>query len=100
MNKDDIILQLNEENRGGFYIDKDNIHIAEMVIAIKDNKLIVFHTEVEPELKGQNIGKLLLETMVEYARKNNLKVVPYCPFVRGQFKRHEKEYDDVWLREA
>jgi hypothetical protein len=37
--------------------------------------------------------------MVDYARKNKLKVIPLCPYVHAQFKRHPKEYADVWNNE-
>ena len=55
----EIKLKLNEDNRGAFYIDNNNKTIAEMDIAIKNGQLVVFHTEVDPELKGQNIGRKL-----------------------------------------
>ncbi|HEU4902844.1 MAG TPA: N-acetyltransferase [Flavisolibacter sp.] len=35
-------------------------------------------------------------TMVDYARKNGLKVIPLCPYVHAQFKRHPADYADVW----
>jgi predicted GNAT family acetyltransferase len=40
----------------------------------------------------------LLDAMIDYARKNNLKVITLCPFVHAQFKRHPEEYADVWDR--
>lgn len=74
----EINLKLNQANRGGFYIIKNGFQVAEMEIAIQDQKLFVFHTEVSPELKGQNLGKKLLDEMVNYAHKNNLTVMPYA----------------------
>lgn len=37
--------------------------------------------------------------MVEHARTNHLKVIPLCPYVHAQFKRHPEEYADVWNKE-
>lgn len=92
----DIQLQLNEKGRGAFVIEKEGERLAEMEIAVKGKRLTVYHTEVSDALKGQGIGSRLFERMVEYARENNFKVVPLCPFVHGQFKRHPDLYEDIW----
>jgi predicted GNAT family acetyltransferase len=94
-----IQLRLDADGKGGFYIDRGADIIARMEIEVRDGTLIVFHTEVDESLKGQNIGKKLLEEMVNYARQNELKVFPYCPFVKAQFRRHESDYADVWKKE-
>ena len=57
-------------------------------------RMIIDHTVVEEELKGQNAGKQLVAAAVDYARKNNLKILPLCPFARSVFQR-VKEYGDV-----
>ncbi len=93
----EIVLDLNSKNEGGFYVEKDGQRLAEMKIVIGNGTLIVLHTEVSEELKGFNMGKRLLNEMVAYARKNNLKVRPICPFVNAQFRRHPEEYADIWL---
>jgi hypothetical protein len=38
----------------------------------------------------------MLQAMVDHARKNGLKVIPLCPYVHAQFKRHPQEYSDLW----
>jgi uncharacterized protein len=34
--------------------------------------------------------------MVDYAREHKLKVIPLCPYVNAQFRRHPDQYQDVW----
>jgi uncharacterized protein len=36
-----------------------------------------------------------VKKMVEHVRKNSLKVIPLCPYVHAQFKRHREEYTDL-----
>jgi uncharacterized protein len=92
----EIQLKLNDAGRGAFFIDRDGEQVAEMEIAIKDGNLIVYHTEVAETLKGQGIASALLANMVDYAKKNNLKVTPLCAYVLAQFKRHPENYTDLW----
>ncbi len=94
----EIQLQLNEHNRGSFYIEENGEKLAEMVIGIKDSDLVVYHTEVSSSLAGQGVAKKLLDAMVTYAREHKYMVVPLCMFVLGQFKRHEEQYADVWKK--
>lgn len=72
---------------------------GKMDISVSDGKLTVFHTEVNSEYEGQGFAKLLLNQLVSYAKEHQLKIVPLCPYVLLQFKRHPGEYDDVWLKE-
>ena len=67
-----------------------------MAISISGSNLTVYHTEVSDKLKGQGVAGQLLSTMVNYARENKLKVIPLCPYVSAQFKRHPEQYQDVW----
>jgi predicted GNAT family acetyltransferase len=92
----DVQLNLDEKGHGRFYIMEDNEQIAEMEISINTGDLTVYHTEVSPKFEGKGLAKQLLATMVDHARKNDLKVIPLCPYVHLQFRRHPEEYADVW----
>lgn len=95
----EIDLKLNESGRGAFVLEQHGERLAEMEIGIRDGNLTVYHTEVGEALKGQGIGNKLLTEMVRYAREQNLKVIPLCPFVHGQFKRHPDQYEDIWNKD-
>ena len=94
-----VTLQLNEKNHGAFYAMEGTEQLGEMVVSISGKNLTVYHTEVLPKAEGKGFAKKMLDTMVDYARKNNLKVIPLCPYVHAQFKRHPQEYADVWQKE-
>ncbi|RYE55434.1 MAG: N-acetyltransferase [Sphingobacteriales bacterium] len=93
---DDIKLQLDQDGNGKFYILDGDEEIGEMAISISGQNLTVYHTEVLPKAEGKGLAKMLLATMVDYARKNALSVIPLCPYVHVQFRRHPDEYADVW----
>lgn len=91
-----IELQLDSNMRGAFVINDGSNRLAEMNVAISDGNVIVFHTKVSDHLRGQGVGARLVETMVEYAKKNTLKVVPLCSYVRAQFEKDTNKYADLW----
>lgn len=91
-----IKLTLDDQKKGAFVIEDGEERLARMDVAIIGQRLVVYHTEVADKLKGQGIAGKILDEMVGYARGNRLKVVPLCPYVHAQFKRHAPEYDDVW----
>jgi len=82
-------------HKGMFFVEQEGNILAEMVYSMPaDNKMIIEHTEVSDELKGQHIGQQLVHTAVEYARTHAIKIVPLCPFANAMFKR-KPEYGDV-----
>ena len=82
-------------NKGLFFVENEGNILAEMVYSMSSpDKMIIEHTEVSDELKGQNVGYQLVRTAVEYARKQNIKIVPLCPFANAVFKK-KPEYADV-----
>lgn len=59
-----------------------------------DDILIIDHTGVEEKHRGQGLAAQLVEKVVEKARKDNLKIMPLCPFAKSQFDEN-KEYQEV-----
>ncbi|MBT1688061.1 GNAT family N-acetyltransferase [Dawidia soli] len=92
----DITLKLNDAGRGAFLIEENSERLGEMEIGITGGNLVVYHTEVSDKLKGQGAGGKLLAAMAAHARLHNLKVIPLCPYVLAQFKRHPEQYADLW----
>jgi predicted GNAT family acetyltransferase len=91
--------KIENNGKGAFFVEEDGKRLAEMVISISGSNLTVYHTEVSENLKGKGVSTQLLETMVQYVRDNNLKVIPLCPYVNVQFRRHRDKYDDIWNKE-
>ena len=60
------------------------------------DKIIIEHTEVPVELEGKGIASRIVSTALNYARAQNLKVMPLCPFTAGFIHRHP-EYQDLVL---
>lgn len=79
-----------------FYIgenEENNKAKIDFVIDEKDN-IVIEHTIISDEFKGQGIGKLLVDKVVEFARAENKKVIPVCTYAKAQFEKN-KDYEDV-----
>ncbi len=88
------IKQTNSETNGYFTAEKNGVEAGRMTYEWEGkDKFIIDHTEVKPEYKGQNIGKQMLMEAVAFARKNNYKIIPVCPFVKSMFERNDEIKD-------
>ncbi|MDN7245442.1 GNAT family N-acetyltransferase [Planococcus shenhongbingii] len=79
-----------------FYIGEDAGHPDAEIhyVPTGATRIIVDHTHVSDELRGQKVGEKLVMKVIEFAREENLLVVPLCPFTKHQFEVHP-EYADV-----
>jgi hypothetical protein len=93
---EEVKLNLNEKGHGAFSIMEGAEQLGEMVVSVSDKNLTVYHTEVSAQAEGKGLAKKMLNAMVVYARNHGLKVIPLCPYVHAQFKRHPEEFADVW----
>ncbi|MCF3943656.1 GNAT family N-acetyltransferase [Oceanobacillus alkalisoli] len=82
-----------------FYVGEDvKSPLAEITYVESSRSLVVIdHTYVSDELRGQGIAGKLLEQVVLYAREHQKKIKPLCVFAK---KRMEEtvEYHDVLAR--
>ncbi len=60
----------------------------------QENVLVVTHTGVPAELEGRGIAAALTKALLEYARENDLKVKPICPYTKAYIQKHS-EYKDL-----
>ena len=81
-------------NEGVFYIDRDGQQIAEMTYTVSEGVMIIDHTAVDESLRGQHVGNELVARAVEFARAQNMKIVPQCSFARSVFEK-QKALSDV-----
>jgi predicted GNAT family acetyltransferase len=58
-----------------------------------DALIIIDHTEVPPEYRGQSIGQALVMRAVDDARQHSIAIIPLCPFAAAQFRRHPEWHD-------
>ncbi len=88
------VLHLDDKKNGKFFISEVSKVLAEMTyVWAGEDKIIIDHTDVQPELNGKGAGKQLLFKAVEFARNNSIKIIPLCPFAKSMFDKLEEIRD-------
>ncbi len=67
---------------------------AYLLYNIKDDKIDFYSTYTPPPLRGKGVAKKVVEYAFNYAKENNLKVIPTCSYVQSFVERY-KEYQDL-----
>jgi hypothetical protein len=68
---------------------------AELTFTIRGPSVIsADHTGVPDSMRGTGMGLALVEAMIADARSSGFKVIPLCPYVAAQFKKHP-DWQDV-----
>lgn len=85
-----------QHEEGRFFIANDGKDLAEITFRKDEDtkELLIDHTRVSEELRGQGTGEVLVKAVVEKARTEDYKIVPICSYAVRQFEKHP-EYKDV-----
>ena len=88
------IKQIKDGTKGRFAaMDNDKQAGAIFYTTAGESKIILDHTEVDDAYRGQSIGKKIVMYIVEFARENNIKIIPLCPYAKSVFDKTESIRD-------
>src|SRR5678816_2298542 len=74
-----VVQRKQTDNKGMFYAEYEGeVHARMFYHMTALDKMVIEHTEVDDELRGQNVGYQLVEAAVEYARQHNIKITVWC----------------------
>lgn len=80
-----------------FSINPQGQRIAEIsYIWRSETRIDAHHTWVDDSLRGQGVARQLLDVLVDFSRKNNLKIIPTCSYIELMFRR-DKHLSDVTI---
>lgn len=83
------------EAEGLFYIEIEGIKQGEMFYSkTADKQISINSTIVGDKLRGKGAGIKLIKAAVQYARENEITIIPLCTYASSVFAKTE-EYKDV-----
>jgi predicted GNAT family acetyltransferase len=82
------------DHRGAFIMERDGKRLAKMTYTVAGSRVIIDETIVDDALRGTGAGRKLVEAAVQWARAENIKLMPLCPFAKSVFDKMP-QYADV-----
>lgn len=89
-----ILKHQENSHKGAFYLEEEEELIAEIKYSFAgSDKIILDRILVYTKVIDQNeLTKLLLDTLITYTRKKNIRVVPLCKIAKSlidQYRSHQ-----------
>jgi uncharacterized protein len=85
---------IDKEDKGFFRVVADERTAGKMTYSRAGlERIIIDHTEVNPDFNGQGVGKKMVLAAIDFARKENLKIIPLCPFAKSVFDKNPELRD-------
>lgn len=82
--------------QGLFLLFDDQLPIGEMHYRQLDSQTIVIdHTSVNERYRGQGLARQLVLAGVQFARDQQLAIVPACSYVEALFRNSGESFTDV-----
>lgn len=78
-----------------FSLKADGQEVGRMLVTVTPGVLEAGFTSVGLSQRNNGYGRKLVDAVVDYARKNNLKVIAKCGFVAMMFNKYPDTYGDI-----
>jgi len=81
-------------HRGAFVWEEDGKRLGELTYTVAGSRAIIDHTHVDDSLRGKGVGAKLVRAAVDWAREDNTRLMPLCPYAKSVFDK-TPDYADV-----
>ena len=90
----DFVIEREVTGHKGRYVIRQNGEEAELTWSVTSPTLVIAdHTSVPDSFRGTGAGLALVTRLVADARAEGFRIMPLCPFVNAQRKRHPEWAD-------
>jgi predicted GNAT family acetyltransferase len=76
------------KNTGKFHYTIENTKAVCEYYYKGTNTLVLFHTYVPPQYRGNGIASKIIKEALEFAKRHQLQVIPSCSAVSRYIERH------------
>ena len=82
---------IHDQNGSRFYFTQNGKECYLRYEHTDKETIVIITTYVPNEFRGKGLASILAKRALEYAKENNLKVIPQCGFIRTYVERN-REY--------
>lgn len=75
-------------------------HLAELVYRRHNDRMVIVHTGVPPELEHRGIAGRLVEAALDDARSRGLAVTLLCPYAKEYVARHPESVEGLTVTQG
>ncbi len=79
------VIHEKENKRFIIYTDGGEAYVE---YRLDNNEMDLYHTFTNPALRGKGLAALVARAALEFAKENNLKVIPTCPYIQTFISRN------------
>lgn len=79
------VIHEKENKRFIIYTDSGEAYVE---YRLDNNEMDLYHTFTNPALRGKGLAALVARAALEFAKENNLKVIPTCPYIQTFISRN------------
>lgn len=91
-------MELSIEDRKFSFINHEGNQIAAMTYSLAGEQIIIIdHTEVNDDYRGNRLGYKLFLQVVEMAKSSGKKIIPLCPYAKSVFDKTD-EFDELLFK--
>lgn len=83
------------EGEGAFFVERGGERLGELTyVKPGPGRAILEHTNVSDVLRGEGVGRRLVDAAVAWARLSGMKLVPVCTYAKKVLE-HDPSFRDV-----
>jgi predicted GNAT family acetyltransferase len=80
------VIHEKENERFVIYADGNEVYVE---YKMRNNKMDLNHTYTNPALRGKGLAAHVVRAALEFAKENNLKVIPTCSYVQSFIAKND-----------
>ena len=81
------VIHEKENERFVIYTEGNEVYVE---YTMTEEKINLYHTYTHPSLRGKGLAAQVVRAAFEFAKENNLKVIPTCSYVQSFIAKNDE----------